>query len=112
MDVKVVYSQLQLEYAVGFLSVNNSSFLGQENEIRQTILNEINHLVGDPNIPFVSVMGFTLISDWTFAGIDFDENICHIEILVDPSINDDDAGDEEDLIETNVTINDPIPQGD
>jgi hypothetical protein len=87
MEIRISYSQLQLDSAVEFISNNNQSFLGKEEEIRNTIQETMVNMARDPEAMNLGTMGFTLIADREFEGIDSDENVCRIEILVDPSMH-------------------------
>jgi len=97
MEIRISYSQLQLDSAVEFISNNNQSFLGKDEEIRNTIQEAMVSLARDPEAMHLGTMGFTLIADREFEGIDSDENVCRVEILVDPSIHLIDELDENDF---------------
>lgn len=87
MEIRISYSRAQLDGAVEFISANNQSFLGKDEEILQTIKEFMVKLAKDTDTMFVGVMGFSLIADREFEGIDADENVCRIEICVDPSLH-------------------------
>jgi len=97
MEIRISYSQLQLNNAVEFISNNNQSFLGKDEEIRNTIHETMISLAQDAEVMHLGTMGFTLIADREFEGIDSDENVCRIEILVDPSLHLIDELDENDF---------------
>ena len=44
----------------------------------------------DPNCTYLGTMGFTLIADREDEGLESDENIVRVDILVDPALGDDD----------------------
>lgn len=97
MEIVLNYSQIQFDSAVSFISLNNPNFLEKDEEIRQTILDAMLSLTKNVNIQFYSTMGFTLIADREFESVDLDENICRVEILVDPSMHLIDDMDEDDI---------------
>lgn len=97
MEIVLNYSQIQFDSAVSFISLNNPNFLEKDEEIRQTILDAMTSLAQDVNVQFYSTMGFTLIADREFESVDSDENLCRIEILVDPSMHLIDEMDEDDI---------------
>lgn len=96
MEVKLIYSKSQLDCAVEFLSDKNPYFLGQDDLIRETIVECMIEVARDPDRTFSSTMGFVLNAERDFEGIDCDENTCQIEIGVDPSIHMDDRWLDED----------------
>lgn len=97
MEVKIEYSQAQLDAAVEFIAANNSEFLCKEDEIRQTIFDSLKLLAEDPIATTCGTMGFILIADRQDEGFDSDENVCRIEIYVDPSLSLIDDLDYEDI---------------
>jgi hypothetical protein len=97
MEIVLNYSQIQLDSAISFISLNNQNFLEKDEEIRQTILEGMAHLAQETSTQFYSTMGFTLIADREFESVDSDENVCRVEILVDPSIHLIDEMDNEDI---------------
>lgn len=99
MEIRISYSQIQLDSAVEFISNNNQSFLGKNEDIRNTIQETMISLARDPEAIHLGTMGFTLVADREFEGIDSDENVCRIEILVDPSLSLIDEIDEIDEID-------------
>jgi hypothetical protein len=97
MEIILNYSQIQLEAAIEFISSNNLNFLEKDEEIKQTILDGMVYLTKDVDAQFYSTMGFTLVADREFESIDSDENVCRIEILIDPSMHLYDYMDEDDI---------------
>lgn len=97
MEIVLNYSQIQLDSAVSFISLNNQNFLEKDDEIRQSIMEGMAHLAQETSAQFYSTMGFTLIADREFESVDSDENVCRIEIMVDPSIHLIDEMDVEDI---------------
>lgn len=106
MEIKITYSQMQLECAIDYISQNNQNFLGQEEEIKNTIMEYMTKIAKDPDATFVSIMGFILVADREFESLDNDENICNVEIYVDPSMGIideiDDLDGQSQIIDTDV----------
>ncbi len=99
MQIKITYIQKQLNQAVEYISQNNLSFLGKDDEIRESILSSMIDLAKDQELDSLATMGYILVTDKDFESIDFDENICRVEIYVDPSLNVIDDITEDDFIE-------------
>jgi hypothetical protein len=100
MKFKVGYSKLQLESAVDFISGNNIWFKNKKDVIRKAILNCMKDLAADPSLVFEGTMGFTIIADTSYEGIDNDESSIHFDISVNPSLGKD--LDEDDYIESYI----------
>lgn len=101
--MKISYSKSQLEKVVDFLALNNKTFLGKNEVIRQAILKEMEVLAEDPTLSFVGTMGFTLLCEY-----DEDDNHIMIDIIVDLSVSTDTFRDED--IETFEISDDPKEQ--
>ncbi len=86
METKVVYSQIQLKSAVKFISKYNYNFLKQDKYIEEQILSYMEDLAKDNNCSFISCMGFELRADRQLEDLDNTENVCYVEILVDPAL--------------------------
>jgi hypothetical protein len=86
MEINLIYSKIQLEDAVNFISKNNPNFLGEKEYIRNKIISSMESLAKEENVSYVASMGFLLISDFNYESMDNDENSCRIEIFVDPSL--------------------------
>ena len=88
MEVKWGYSKSQLEAAVRFISAHNDSFTGQEEHIRNSLLDAAKRLVNQfPDSNWLSTMGFHVsasIDD--IESMDSDENEVFIEFWVDPAL--------------------------
>lgn len=89
MEVKFIYSKIQLEDAVKFISEHNEHVLGQVDRIKNSILTSMRELAKNfPVCYWISTMGYTVIADITSKeSMDKDENIVSFEVLVNPSIN-------------------------
>lgn len=99
MEITVFYSEDQLNAAVDFIAKNNPFFIGKHKEIRLSILENIDTLATNQNIDTISTMGYLLTCDCEYEGIDNDDNICRIEIYVNPSL----GSDNEEYIEKIVS---------
>ena len=86
MDIIISYSEQQLKSAVKYIAANNPSFKGQGKVIKETILEQMERLATDSNLHSISTMGFLLTCDCEYEGIENDDNVCRIEIHVDPSL--------------------------
>ncbi len=86
MEINITYSKKQLECAVNFIAKHNSSFKNNHNEIRNSILNSMEHLAKDENLSSIGTMGYLLTCDFQRESMDCDQNICTIDINVDPSL--------------------------
>lgn len=80
--MKISYSKSQMEKVVDFLSLNNINFIGKNEEIRKTILKEMEVLAGEPTLSFVGTMGFTLLPEY-----DEEDDHMMIDIVVDLSVS-------------------------
>lgn len=91
MDVSVVYSKEQLEAAVQFIAKNNPAFRGRADYIRTHIKKAIFEIAEKfPHLLSLSTMGYTIIASVEEEeGIDHDQNVMLIEILVDPGLGTD-----------------------
>lgn len=101
MEVKISYSQPQLEAAVRFIARNNEHFRGQKDYIREEILKHMRRIAADPEQWWGGTMGYTLIGDRIDESIDFDQNEITFEILVDPNLGAD--IDEDDYVQEVIT---------
>ena len=88
MFVSVVYSEEQLEAAVQFISEHNQAFRGRSDYIRTHIKKAIFEIVEKfPHLLSMSTMGYTILASVEEEeGIDHDQNVMLIEILVDPGL--------------------------
>lgn len=86
VEIRILYSQAQLDSVVEYISQNNENFLGKNKEVLQAIEDSIAILAADYDSMSLGTMGFLITADREFEGIDSDENICRIEIYVDPTI--------------------------
>lgn len=87
MEIRIEYSVQQLEDTVKFIATNNKHFLGQTDKIRDTLIS-IMHEMAKPNANYIQgTMGFLIIADKIHEGIEFDQNVCHFEFYVDPSLS-------------------------
>lgn len=89
MFVKVCYSKEQLEAAVQFIAKNSVAFKGKRDAIRKSINSSINELVAKfPNMNSISTMGYIVIgSAEQVEGIDYDNNVLRVDIMVDPGLS-------------------------
>jgi hypothetical protein len=87
MEIEINYSKAELEAAVKFLSKHNTSFLGKDEEIRQTILDYINKLSTDVDRWMIGTMGFVILAEREFEGINSDKNTIYYEILINPAVS-------------------------
>ena len=87
MKVRISYSQIQLENAIDFISKNNQSFLNKDEEISDAIKEHIVKLAEDSTLNSIEIMGFILIADREFESLDSDENVCRVQIYVDPALH-------------------------
>jgi hypothetical protein len=64
-------------------------FLGQDDDIRETIMGLLKNLVDDfPSTTYIGTMGVVLVAeDIEMESMDFDENFIRVEFLVDPDLN-------------------------
>lgn len=88
MEIIISYSKDQLKSAVHFIAANNPSFYGNHKEIKESILENMKKLATNTNLDSIATMGYLLTCECEYEGIDNDENICHIDIWVNPSLND------------------------
>jgi hypothetical protein len=72
--------------AVEYISENNDHFRGKDDEIKDSILDDMRKLATDRSLSWHSSIGCILVPDCVEEGLDQDENSCHIEIYVDPSL--------------------------
>jgi hypothetical protein len=91
MQVKMIYSESQLDATADFLSKNNKHFRGQYIHIRQSILDTIKEMAvaAKPgnNMHMSGTMGYIVsIDNIELESIDDDENSILVEILIDPAI--------------------------
>lgn len=88
MEIKVVYSKIQLESTVDFIATHNPSFLGQHDVIRKSIMSTIQSIISKyPDIIWSGTMGYYVwISMEELEGIDSDENILRVEFMVEPAV--------------------------
>jgi hypothetical protein len=84
MEVKICYDQCQLDKAVDFIAKNNSNFFGQDDYIRNCMLDHMREMARDPERWMQSTMGYCLVGDREFENVDCDENSIRFEIWVDP----------------------------
>jgi hypothetical protein len=103
MEIRISYSQTQLDSAVKFISENNEHFYGQDDYIRKSILEYMERMAKDPNSTFIGTMGFTLIGDREFEDLDNDENVVRVEILVDPGLGNDDMYSDGDMVDNIIS---------
>jgi len=91
MEVTIIYSKVQLEAAVDFISENNLAFLGKKTHIRESILEHVRELAERfPDLNSIGTMGYTILASIEEEeGIDHDRNLMLIEILVDPGLSQD-----------------------
>lgn len=104
MNIKVSYSRKNLERAVNFIAKHNKTFKGKKSYIRNRILEMILELSKDPTSNYIGSIGCMLIPDREFEDFETDENVCRIEIYVDPSLMDDDLYLDNDVVETSVDV--------
>lgn len=100
MQVFIMYSRPQLETAIKFISKNNETFRGQVDYIRASIMQTMKELALNPDQTSGGTMGYTIIADKEFEGIDTERNFCFMEILVDPALNH--FNDEDDYVEEEI----------
>jgi len=86
MEVKIMYSKRQLNAAARYISDNNYTFQGQIKVIKNSILDTIKRMALEPDSMHSGTMGYTVIVDRTFEGVDSDCNTAFFEILVDPNL--------------------------
>jgi hypothetical protein len=103
MDIKISYSQIQLDKAVEFVHKNNS-YLVDVNEIRSDILSSMRELAVDRSATFYGTMGVILIPECTEEDLDQDDYTCHIEIYVNPSLGIYPEDEDEDFKEATITV--------
>jgi hypothetical protein len=91
MEVTIQYHKAQVEEAIRYLALNNKSFLGENDYIRQSIYRSFHELVYD----FLSINYRKVISNCGYViiatvhskeGIDYDENVLSLQVYVDPSM--------------------------
>ena len=100
MKIKVIFSKTQLKAAASYLAKHNENFRGMKSVIEKDIAASIIELVNNHNAKTFSVMGFILVADREYENLDCDQNVCHIEIYVDPLLSSDYNEEEEMFIET------------
>ncbi len=86
MEVKLSYSKEQLDMAVKYIARSNEHFLGQTDYIRDEIIKHMKRIALDKEAFMSGTMGYMLISDKEFEGLDCDQTTCYIDIWVDPSL--------------------------
>lgn len=84
--MKVSYSKVQLNDAINFIAKNNSFFKDKERKIKESILKYIKEIASSKKMNHISTMGFILVPDFVYESIDSEEDMCHIDIYVDPSL--------------------------
>jgi len=87
MEVKIMYSKRQLNAAACYISDNNYTFQGQIKVIKNSIISTIKRMALEPDTMYDGTMGYTVIADRTFEGVDSDHNTAFFEILVDPNLS-------------------------
>lgn len=100
MQVTIMYSIPQLEAAIKFISKHNEYFKGQNDRIRESIIGTMKQIALDPEQIYGGTMGYTIIADKEFEGIDIERNFCFMEILVSPALGQDYS--EDDYIEEEI----------
>lgn len=105
MKIKVSYSKKNLTRAVDFISKHNSSFKGKKSYIRKRILEMIDEVACNPSSTYIGSMGCMLIPDREFEDFETDENLCRIEIYVDPSLMENNVYFDSDFVEKEVDVN-------
>lgn len=107
MKVKYVYSKVNLDATVKFISTHNKWFIGKPDYVRQSIINGMQQLAEQfPNCYYSGTMGY-LISGSVDSeeSMDKDENIVTFSLSVDPSVTDDDKWEEFDTMEVVIDFN-------
>lgn len=101
MEVRVVYSKIQLDATVNFIAEHNQAFLGRHDYIRASILRHISEMAAKfPHMTGVGTMGYMIErGDVEEEGIDDDENFMRIEFSVDPAVGSDGQYLDEDNVE-------------
>ena len=105
MLMKLRYSQSQFDSAVEFIASNNQTFLGKHDLIKEELLSSINDLANDSESLFFSTMGFMIMADRNYEDMDFDENVCKIDIFIDPSIGNLSSLDDDDIVSSVINVN-------
>lgn len=97
MQVRMHYCKNQLEYAAKFIAQNNQNFAGQVDYVRDSILECMREVALNPDKTGIGTMGFYVQVEYrNQEGIDYDENICVLRVMVNPSVGVDyDQGTEE-----------------
>lgn len=88
MQVKIVYSETQLDECVKFISKYNENFIGEDEYIRSSInAHMLDMVLSFPNLKYSGTMGYYLVGEIEeIEGVDHDSNILMIEIQVDPAL--------------------------
>lgn len=102
MEVKYSYSKTQLEETVKYISRKNEHFQGQKDYIRNEIMRTMDELAKNSESLFAGTMGFIVIADREFEGIDGDSNTVLFEFVVNPALCMD--IDAEDYIEEIINV--------
>ena len=97
MKVTLTYSKTELKRAVEFISTHNENFLGEDLEIKEAIFCAMHKMARDPDCTYIGTMGFMVVADREIEDMDSDENVCRVEILVDPALGDNVRWDDGDL---------------
>lgn len=89
MEVKWSYIKSQLEAAVKFISANNKHFNGQDDAIREAMLDSAKNLVKNfPDNSWTSTMGYhVLLQTREVESVDSDSNEAFVEFWVDPGLS-------------------------
>lgn len=92
MNIKIIYSKSQLDATVNFIIKNNKYLMSNKNYNNKNLLSKkilscMNDLASDSEINYISTLGFILIPEREYESMDCDENLCRIEIFVDPSVS-------------------------
>jgi hypothetical protein len=98
MEVRVSYSNAQIEAAIKFIALNNEVVKDRADYIREQIMSLMEESAGKfPRCPIMGTLGFTIVArDITRENMTHDENYVFFDVLVDPSLGNDDWQDESD----------------
>lgn len=105
MNTIIYYSKSQLEATVNYIAKNNKFHRNNHSDIRTHILSNIDYLAMHPEITKISTMGFLLTCDFDQESVDFDYNVCRVDIYVNPTLGIDVFSlDETDVVEKIIEV--------
>ena len=100
--VEISYNQIELNAAVDFIARNNHSYIGRHDYIRTCIINMMHDCAFKADVMWTGILGFIIIVDRKFEGLDWDINTVRYKIYVDPALGCEDHYDDEYVVEKQI----------